>query len=203
MSLYHHPRRTSSSISMPSLFLVLHVICQCNQSHPSRPGITLIIYPSQTQTLDILVRYIDLFTEALLHGWRVSVPGSPIAFETVFGWVLAGPTSNHTPESIVASHHTLVITSDDLLQRVWEIEEETRPELNLSPEEKSVVNHFKGTHRHTPDGRFIVPLPKKPSPPSLGESQSQAVRRFLPLKRSLRSKVNSMHSTQTYRSTLI
>ena len=35
---------------------------------------------------------------------------------------------------------------------------------------------------------FVVPIPKKPSPPSLGESRSQAVRRFLSLKRSLRSK---------------
>ena len=81
-----------------------------------------------------------------------------------------------------------MITSDDLLQRFWEIEEETKPELNLSPEEKSVVNHFEQTHRCTPDGRFVVPLPKKPSPPSLGESRSQVVRRFLSLERSLRSK---------------
>ena len=65
--------------------------------------------------IDLLLS-VDVFTEALLHGRRVGVSGSPIALETVFGWVLAGPTSNHTPESIVASHHTLVITSDDLLE---------------------------------------------------------------------------------------
>ena len=111
--------------------------------------------------IDLLLG-VDVFTEALLHGQRVGVPGSPIAFETVFGWVLAGPTSNHTPESIVASHHTLVITSDDFLQRFWEIEEETKPELNVSPEEKSIVNHLEETHHRTPDERFVVPLPKKP-----------------------------------------
>ena len=131
---------------------------------------------------------VDVFTEALLHDRRVGVPGSPITFKTVFGWILAGPTSNHTPESIVASHHTLMITSDDFLQQFWEIEEETKPKLNLSPEEKFVVNHFEVTHCRTSDGRFIVPLPKKPSPPSLGESCSQAVRRFLSLERLLRSK---------------
>ena len=137
--------------------------------------------------IDLLLG-VDVFTEVLLHGRRVGVPGSPVAFETVFGWVLAGPTSKPTPEPIVTSHHTLVTTSDDLLRQFWEIEEETRPELNLSPEEKSVIKHFQENHRRTPEGRFIVPLPKKPSSPPLGESWSQAVRRFLSLERSWRSK---------------
>ena len=137
--------------------------------------------------IDLLLG-VDVFTEALLHGRRVGVPGSPVAFETAFGWVLAGPTSNPTPKSVVTSHHTLTTTSDDLLRRFWEIEEETKHKLILSPEEKSVVKHFEESHRRTPAGRFIVPLPKKPNPPPLGESRSQAVRRFLSLERSLRSK---------------
>lgn len=44
------------------------------------------------------------------------------------------------------------------------------------------------THRRTTDGRFIVPLPKKPHAPSLGESRSHAVWRFLSLERSLHAK---------------
>ena len=131
---------------------------------------------------------IDIFTEVLLHGRRIGQSGTPTAFETVFGWVLAGPTSQFTPESFVTSHHTFVTTGDDLLRRFWEIEENTKHESNLSPEEISVVQHFEKTHRRTPDGRFIVPLPKKPHAPSLGESRSHAVRRFLSLERSLRAK---------------
>ena len=38
------------------------------------------------------------------------------------------------------------------------------------------------------DGRFIVPLPKIPNVPNLGESRSQAVCRFLNLERSLHAK---------------
>ena len=129
---------------------------------------------------------VDVFTESLLHGRRIGPPGSPVAFETAFGWVLAGPTSNPNSESVVTSHHTLVTTSDDLLRRFWEIEEETKSELILSPEENSVVQHFEETHRRTTEGRFIVPLPKKPNHPPLGESRSQAVRRFLSLERLLR-----------------
>ena len=50
------------------------------------------------------------------------------------------------------------------------------------------MSHFEENHRRTKDGRFVVPLPKKPDPPSLGESRSQAVRRFLSLERSVQSK---------------
>ena len=131
---------------------------------------------------------VDVFTESLLHGRRIGPPGSPVAFETAFGWVLAGPTSNPSSDSVVTSHHTLVTTSDDLLRRFWEVEEDTKHETILSPEEKFVVQHFEENHRRTAEGRFIVPLPKKHNHPPIGESRSQAVRRFLSLERSLRSK---------------
>ena len=131
---------------------------------------------------------VDIFTAALLHGRRTGSPGTPAAFETVFGWVLAGSTAHCTPGSIVASHHTFVTTDDDLLRRFWEIEENTKHESILSPEETSVVQHFERSHRRAPDGRFIVPLPKRPHAPPLGESRSHAVRRFLSLENSLHAK---------------
>ena len=131
---------------------------------------------------------VDIFTAALLHGRRIGPPGTPIAFETVFGWVLAGSTDQSTSGSVVTSHHTFVTAGDDLLRRFWEIEENTKHESNLSPEERSVVQHFEKSHHRTPDGRFIVPLPKKPHAPPLGASRSHALRRFLSLERSLRAK---------------
>ena len=42
--------------------------------------------------IDILLG-IDIFVEVLLHGRRIGSPDSPIAFETEFGWVLAGRTN--------------------------------------------------------------------------------------------------------------
>ena len=50
------------------------------------------------------------------------------------------------------------------------------------------MSHFEENHRRTNDGRFVVPLPKKPDPQSFGESRSQAVIRFLSLEHSLQSK---------------
>ena len=48
-----------------------------------------------------------------------------------------------------------------------------------------MVRHFEENHSRTEEG---VPLPKDPSAKPIGESRSQAVRRFLSLERSLNAK---------------
>jgi len=53
-------------------------------------------------------------------------------------------------------------------------------------EERAVVRHFTN-HYHAEGGRFVSPLPKKPDAKPIGESRSQAVRRFLSLECSLNS----------------
>ena len=58
----------------------------------------------------------------------------------------------------------------------------------MSAEEHCVVKHFNDSHSRAADGRFIVPLPRKPEPGVLGESRSSAVRRFLSLERSLHAR---------------
>ena len=50
------------------------------------------------------------------------------------------------------------------------------------------MEHFKNHHTHLPDGRFIVPLPRNPAAGPLGESRSQAVRRFLSFERNLHAR---------------
>ena len=121
----------------------------------------------------------DIFVTSLLLGRRVGPPGSPTAFETKFCWVLAG-----------LGRYTSCISHlwRRSVRKFWEIEEGSENNTDLSPEERAAVSHFKENHRRTKDGRFVVPLPKKPDPPSLGESRSQAVRRFLSLERSLQLK---------------
>ena len=56
-----------------------------------------------------------MFVEALRQGRRFGPPGSPTAFETEFGWVLAGRLDSNTPKH-VTSHHTSFIAGDDLLR---------------------------------------------------------------------------------------
>ena len=87
------------------------------------------------------------------------------------------------------SHHTsVVVIGDQILQHFWEIEELQSDISSLYQEEQTVVQHFQQNHSRTESGWFLVPLPKKPHTKPLGESHSQAMRRFLSLERSLQSK---------------
>ena len=137
--------------------------------------------------IDILLG-VDIFVEILRQGRRIGAPGSPSAFETEFGWVLAGKLDVNASNHSIVSHYVSVVTGDDLLRKFWEIEECPNDQSYLTPEERLVVQHFKDNHSRSEDSRFIVPLPKKPHAKSLGESRSQAVRRFLSLERSLHAK---------------
>lgn len=104
-------------------------------------------------------------------------------------WILSGGSGPHKPVSLhVASLHTSTQFGDDLLRRFWEVEEVPSSSLAISLEEKFVVQHYEENHSRTSSGRFIVPLPKRSDASAIGESRSQAVRRFLSLERSLHSK---------------
>ena len=141
--------------------------------------------------IDILLGA-DIFVEILGQGRRKGPAGSPTAFETDFGWVLCGDTGSTSASAQAHVHitafHTSVTSSDDILRKFWEIEESPTDQACMSVEERTVVRHFESSHTHSKEGRFIVPLPKDPKAPSIGESRSQAVKRFLSLERSLNLK---------------
>lgn len=128
-----------------------------------------------------------MYINALLQGRLTGPSGSPVAFETIFGWVLGGNISCLSPSFHVTSHCTSISSRDDTICKFWEIEEAppTCNDSELSLEERTIVRHFQETHSRSPEGRFIISLPKKPGVSPLGESRSQAVRRFLSLERSL------------------
>ena len=139
--------------------------------------------------IDLLLG-VDIFIAVLLNGRRFGPPGSPTALETDFGWVLAGGVgAGYSTANSISSNHISFLTGDDLLRKFWEIENAPRQDpMMFTPHEKLVVQQFISTHKHSEDGRFIVQLPRKPDAKPLGESRAQAVRRFLTLEQSLRSK---------------
>ena len=146
----------------------------------------------QPGRIDVLLRA-DIFVEVLRHGRRKGPTGSPTAFGTDLGWVLCGNTGSTTSTSAqtnvhITTFHTSILSSDDILRSFWEIEESPSDQASLSVEERAVVRHFESNHTRSKEGRFIVPLPKDPNARSIGESRSQAVKRFLSLERSLNSK---------------
>ncbi len=96
--------------------------------------------------IDILLG-VDIYTEVLLQGRRKGPTGSisPVAFETTFGWVLAGKTGKlSTPPDKITNYHVAVTSGDDILRKFWEIEESTKTGSNFSPQERAVVHHFEG-----------------------------------------------------------
>ena len=146
---------------------------------------------NQPGRIDILLGA-DVYVDVLRRGRRDGPPGSPTAFETDLGWVICGNTGSTSPSAQANVHirmfHTSVMSSDDVLQKFWELEESPSVQACLSAEERMVVRHFESNHTRSTEGRFIVPLPRNPSATPLGESRSQAVRRFLSLERSLNQK---------------
>ena len=139
--------------------------------------------------VDVLLG-VDVFTDVLLSGRRRGPAGAPVAMETLFGWVLCGNVeSSVSCLSAVTVCHTSIEANDDVIRKFWEIEEPPNQAVShLSQNERIAVQHFKTNHTRKQDGRFVVPLPKQSNDMILGESRSQAVRRFLSLERSLNRK---------------
>ena len=90
----------------------------------------------------------------------------------------------------ITSHHATSLTGDDLTRKFWDTEEKrlSNPMLNLTVEEQVAIKYFETHHSRRSDGRFMVPLPRKPYVPQLGESRSQAVGRFLSFEHTLHSR---------------
>ena len=112
----------------------------------------------------------------------------PTALETAFEWVLRGRTDCIPTATHVATHLVLAESGNDVLHKFWELEEQPKGAPLQSQEKHKVVKHFQTHHIRKEDSRFVVPLPKSPTCKPIGESCLQAVRHFLSLKRSLRSK---------------
>ena len=134
--------------------------------------------------IDLLLG-VDIFVASLRSGWKIGPSQTPVAIETVFGWVLAGRTDDISPHVSITSCHVSLLTGDNLLRQFWEIEDCPSFDEVFSAEEQQAICHFKETHCRVANGRFCVSLLKKPTPQVIGESRSQAVRRFLSLERTL------------------
>ena len=102
--------------------------------------------------------------------------------------MLSGQAEPSSHAECVTTHHTSVEFKDGTLRKFWETEETSTSEAALSLEERNVSSHFKTNHSRTEEGRFVVPLPKRPDAKQIGESRSQAVQRFASLECSLNFK---------------
>ncbi|KAI4474055.1 hypothetical protein M0802_015814 [Mischocyttarus mexicanus] len=114
---------------------------------------------------------------------------SPIAQLSIFGWLVLGPVISSSLTSTLTHYGSVRQCSeniDQLLAKFW-IQEE--PPVNstssLTLEEQECESHFKQTHSRDSSGRYIVRIPLKLSPSTLGNSYTTAHKRLQQLTRRL------------------
>ena len=78
--------------------------------------------------------------------------------------------------------------ADVLIQRFWELEDLPSTSSPLTRDEAYALDHFHDSIQREVDGRYMVKLPRKIPTPTIGESRSVALRRFLSNKKSLMRK---------------
>lgn len=122
----------------------------------------------------------DVYQSLLVDGVRKGQSG-PVAQNTIFGWVLTGPTNASSSRASinVSSMHVCI---DTQLRKFWEIEEGNQ-ERTPSMEDAACERHFLETAKRESDGRYTLQMPFATTTKTLGESRSMAVRRLLQIER--------------------
>ncbi len=141
----------------------------------------------------------DVLDAIMLTGRRSLQDGLLHAWETVFGWSIRGKCIPEPPplQSHLCLHfHASDPTTDDLLTAFWETEEAPLDHKQFSEEDLQALDHFQKTHSRNEEGRYIVRLPVKSVPFSLGDSRDQASRRFYQNRQSLQRKGKYKNFTQ-------
>ena len=131
--------------------------------------------------------------EVMLPGRRSSDYRALHAWETVFGWSIRGkiiPNSSSLPSRPCLHSRAAGPTTNDLLTAFWQTEEAPTDLSPYTDEEQQALEHFQKTHSRNKKGRYIVRLPVKVVPFSLGDSRGQACRRFYQNKQSVECKGN-------------
>nr|XP_049464887.1 uncharacterized protein LOC125907318 [Anopheles coluzzii] len=139
--------------------------------------------------IDIILgarHYASFFTNVKSHELA---PNLPTMLNSVFGWVMIGPTSPQNPASptdcTAASTIVCMASLEESLERFWKLEELSVND-SYSPDERRCETLYKETTQRDESGRYIVRLPKQTDfTEKLGLSKTTALRRFELLERRL------------------
>ncbi|XP_065075623.1 uncharacterized protein LOC135699304 [Ochlerotatus camptorhynchus] len=113
----------------------------------------------------------------------------PVLQNSVLGWVVSGPCTirdhDHAdPRSCLMSSAVRV---EEMLRKFWELET-VHDTKGWSATDKFCEEHFLANTTRTPEGRYVVRLPKREELiAQLDDNMYQATRRFYSLERSLMS----------------
>jgi len=134
--------------------------------------------------IDILLGA-DYTAAVMREGQRNGERYSPIAQNTIFGWVLCGRVNIDCGHVVISNHTQCEL--ERIVQRFWELEQ--IPDVqNLTPDEQFCEEHFRDNFVRDDEGRFIVQLPIKLTIEQLGGSKDMAIQRLKQVERRLSTK---------------
>ena len=110
------------------------------------------------------------------------------AWNTIFGWAVGGETEGPSTSNVCMRVTAADVRGDELKQRIWLVDEVPGDALGYDSDEKRAADCFQDTIYREPDGRYVVQLPRKISPPKLGESRSLALKRYNHNEKALKQK---------------
>lgn len=133
--------------------------------------------------IDILIGA-DVLGDILLGGDIIRTKGLPYAMNTVFGYILQGPY-NYNLENTLNKTQSFLVNTNSILEKFWEIEEVPSQIVNPKDEECEAI--FKKSYKREQSGRYQVRLPFLSEGPVLGDSRTQALKRFFSMEKRLQS----------------
>lgn len=110
--------------------------------------------------------------------------GKPKLQSSKLGWIISGCLQQSSSRAQPPVCHFLSHAESDQLTCFWELDS-VLPSNCFSTEEEACETIFQETTRRDDNGQFVVTIPLKDSPESLGDSYAMAKRRFFSLERKL------------------
>lgn len=142
---------------------------------------------NKSSKIDILLGA-ELFWKLVCIGQFNLGHNYPVLQKTRLGWIVSGKIlSNSQSNKICVSQNAICNFSHNLqdqLTQFWEVEEVGNHKV-LTHEENLCETNFKDTTYKNSEGRYVVSIPLKQSPESLGDSKENAIKRFNALERKL------------------
>ncbi|XP_037931405.1 uncharacterized protein LOC119666195 [Teleopsis dalmanni] len=116
---------------------------------------------------------------------------SPLLQNSVLGWLVVGKTKTTTDIKPTCAITTGEVGEmSEMIERFWKLDNIETAERVLTVSEKWCENHFTNHVKTNRDGRFIVRLPFRDDPTTLGRSREIAFNRFCSLERKLQKDPN-------------
>lgn len=109
----------------------------------------------------------------------------PVLTETKLGWIVAGPTGGR-PKDYTKFQNIRCNFSQEIkeqLSKFWELEELPSTKAVTSSEDNYCEKLFNDSTYRNSEGRFVVRIPFRKSPDTLGDSYKMAKKRFLSIER--------------------